>query len=1286
MIRSKSVQVIRDESIVIIDSGEDSDELNQARASMPYGEILRRYEDEKSKRNRTDLEALKRVAEEYQTLMEYVYNGNRDNLLEQRKGLVQARYAAIDRLGAIRKELGHEELGQLDDESIEESLAIAETMPFFATQAIAGYHDHLLYVGEEVKWLDSDPNTEVWDDLKDRYNGTLNNHEEINASLELAKSYFKAKEMKRDVLSNIMNEEATDNAVRSIGKEIIAAAMESLVIEVARDVRQAAHIVKAELEIVALKAVSGLLKPNRGLAAIITGQSRIFIGAMDNMCLMSYHKRALRDPSTNNIVSYSLDSSQVVLRSGYVFRPAAALLKPLNLTQANIAAWFPNFETLDKLSKRNIDCLGIDQPRREPLLEFERLHWQGIAVSPAGSPNEFISPPNTFGITTALKLFPDENPLAKMSYLLTGSHKGFISVYAVPWSNQEAPKHIGISAALPRNEIAKVVDLRVAEVNPMDQIISLYDNGHIRIWSLNSSAKPRKTMLSFFSLFSSSVSKTVAPITCKYHFAPQAMNIPDQMQHSSWTDFMTSIRMPTSKPTRSTVDVVELARNVAAPQPNMLPTAVCFHPSINLLDKHCALMVGSEGGDILKINYDFAIREFQSPIKYLPPFVGMEYVIPGTVHEDVVIATANKAALGNKVFRELFHFHKAKIIFLGVVSVNSDTIVSIDSASVLAMWKYDRPYFEGNCWFVPQYSAQLDLRVKYYEPTSPSVLISYSELEQDKSVVNSLVLRKRYRSMDGRIAEVLYPSIYQRNFMEFRCRYAENVYQDAVFRVNAPPADEGDQDDIASSTGGLSSTHYSQDSNYLQQSKSITGSSTGSGSTAGTYSLSDTTQPGTYKPHTPEELMAELAAVREMVYSDPNTTWSKQVIREVAVEPQILKVQMSNDGTEIFFLLMYVAPLGFDLEPDELVSSQNRPQMTTVGQRGKFISVATYNVVDRFFSPVRPKFQVGATDEILSFSVGPIIAETLTRHAFIQVNGVVRVISLTTGSEVVSKSLPFALPPTNASLPMVLSTLCPSQRVICFAGPGDPRISIRRIEHILDGSEKGPAILTNEVTQGFIHGVDALQALAVRSVLTPNLVKGQSEDVTAVPREVFLKQLVFYIIDEVVLPAVYEKVDDLIEKRARLRRLEEIYGSTEKLGVVKPNEWNTEHIPPLNVAESEEIATGRPPVQSGDLDTGTNDFAVTTSTTLVYDNDGHDNKTTIATDAMNDSGRDIVEQGSFDPDDSDDEASSQQQADMRFGFDEIEAPTETIGMQPKPPAESKPPSPLISRPSKLVSQ
>jgi len=133
-------------------------------------------------------------------------------------------------------------------------------------------------------------------------------------------------------------------------------------------------------------------------------------------------------------------------------------------------------------------------------------------------------------------------------------------------------------------------------------------------------------------------------------------------------------------------------------------------------------MVGANNGDIIKYNMDYVQENMASTIIYpTTPFIQKEYIHPNNAIKGFVLTNGISEKYGNKVYRELFHYHNHKIVLLDVINTISPYIISMDQSGRVALWYYNSEYFEGKCWFRPYRTTKLVLNVVDLLPTGECI-------------------------------------------------------------------------------------------------------------------------------------------------------------------------------------------------------------------------------------------------------------------------------------------------------------------------------------------------------------------------------------------------------------------------------------------------------------------------------------------------------------------------------------------------------------------------------------
>lgn len=372
----------------------------------------------------------------------------------------------------------------------------------------------------------------------------------------------------------------------------------------------------------------------------------------------------------------------------------------------------------------------------QELYDIEVLHWKGINFtsvinspvqipSATATPNKYMSVytnSSVKGVVTCMRMFPLSHALYT-SLLVCGLCNGRVIVYSVRYTGE--PAEILCTSALPsKAEQAPIVDIKCGStgvsslvcMNSIGVVSVLHVNTALctttptalqpvarKKWSLfrTKTASKSNTMASIHSINSNDLIFTLPTLQ-----ETLSMSASDAQDLSNLTiDSLTTgttTNNSTTKPSTNTSN---------------LPTSICFHPSVTLFGSNVSFMVGAANGDVIKYNYDYIHNTLASPIINTTPFVSKEFIHPNNAVKGFVLTNGVNEKLGNKVYRELFHFHKSKIVLLDVVNAISPYVLSVDQSGRVALWHYDSKYFEGKCWFRPYCTTKLALDIVDLLPT-----------------------------------------------------------------------------------------------------------------------------------------------------------------------------------------------------------------------------------------------------------------------------------------------------------------------------------------------------------------------------------------------------------------------------------------------------------------------------------------------------------------------------------------------------------------------------------------
>jgi hypothetical protein len=395
------------------------------------------------------------------------------------------------------------------------------------------------------------------------------------------------------------------------------------------------------------------------------------------------------------------------------------------------------------------------------LYHLEARHWAGVTVNAAtGAPLQVPSTlataprsrPGSAGVVTVARLFP-QSSTRYASALLCGLCNGRLAVYTVRWTGQPV-ELIAASAALDKADQAPIVDIKAATFGS-NMVVSRTQRGVILVhhmnWALSGETttglapSTRKPTSWFpFSLFARKAAKrTVQEVPLLFRIDPadamfvqpgllDALHMHDT-HGSHHAGSMDGVAVQDGAARRTTGKAGTSDNSTgnrwfggptdpsltAAEEAQLQFTDVCFHPSLTALGTNTAVMAATAGGDLVKFNMDHLLPTLASPVVYpSPPFVGKEFIHPLNAPTGFVLTAGVADRSGNKVFRELFHYHRHRVLLLEPVQRLSPYMLSLDQTGLLAVWRYAPQNLEGKGWFAPQSTTKLLLRVTDLVPVA----------------------------------------------------------------------------------------------------------------------------------------------------------------------------------------------------------------------------------------------------------------------------------------------------------------------------------------------------------------------------------------------------------------------------------------------------------------------------------------------------------------------------------------------------------------------------------------
>ena len=378
----------------------------------------------------------------------------------------------------------------------------------------------------------------------------------------------------------------------------------------------------------------------------------------------------------------------------------------------------------------------------ESLKLKEREHV--ARISPSILSNARLNNNIRIGRVTCMRFLSPQYPQQR-SLLVSGTSAGRLMVRSVDWTTIRPDQSIvSISPPGKKGSRGDIVDIRSSHFSS-DTIVCLTSRGHVTVWSLHCISGLLKTTM--WSSRKSSLSAST-----KSHSKVRVNNLIQLFELKS-TDMNFSYNRGPNDPDDgpNLFDGFRKTRQVFA-----LPLLCCFHPSVNILSNQKSFLLGFSNGDIVKCNMDNVVASADSPILYPDqPTVEKEYIHPNAAPKGFILTSGRMEKKGNKVFREIFHYHKTRIIFLDILSCQPGSVISIDANGKLAIWRYDNTFLCGKYWFRPQSSIDLDFNFCNYIPKGEPINKSPTD-EESREL--KLRIRKTI-TVDGEdiIREIYYP-------------------------------------------------------------------------------------------------------------------------------------------------------------------------------------------------------------------------------------------------------------------------------------------------------------------------------------------------------------------------------------------------------------------------------------------------------------------------------------------------------------------------------------------------
>ena len=247
---------------------------------------------------------------------------------------------------------------------------------------------------------------------------------------------------------------------------------------------------------------------------------------------------------------------------------------------------------------------------------------------------------------------------------MVGTDIGRLVVWMVSWQGDGATV-VSVNAKPVRRDRCPVDRIRQGSVGS-SMLISLSQNGTISIWDSNSIASgvmKSNNVVNYLDSSTGNRQHTGALFTARLKTKPDSFltmsclfSVSPADMAFSFPHVMNAIPDIYESQSADNSDFKVDPKNWSKEE---VPTTCCFHPSISIFGRQTSFLVGSTRGNIVKYNIDYAIKAMDCEVLYpCRPFVDKEYIHPNNAPKGFVLTSGNMDNLGNKVYREIFHFHR----------------------------------------------------------------------------------------------------------------------------------------------------------------------------------------------------------------------------------------------------------------------------------------------------------------------------------------------------------------------------------------------------------------------------------------------------------------------------------------------------------------------------------------------------------------------------------------------------------------------------------------------------
>lgn len=1016
----------------------------------------------------------------------------------------------------------------------------------------------------EVQWLNGDWSS-YWTNLETR----MKVKDQTRAILlEDANRFVKYAAEKNSWLDRTESYyyENRPHSLRMVAEIII----EELVADLTRDIaRQTVKTAVQAVSFLSGPAAKAMMNINEETRRTIkrTGRLQIFGGAMEDFVVNRNNFLDDCDEDVGNNFSRFLLNSQELLENKH-----SPLLPPHSERQ---------FKTVHIVAMEGFTILS----KLKKLRKTEQDHMSGFSfhllqISPLLAKHSGVS-----------AVICSSDAELKQSLLYAGGNDSGVSVWQINWDDGTA-QQMGFSD--PRSKVDKSPIIRLdAMKSDNHSVVAQTAKGNVYLWDLqplfdSPTESPRQACLFPFS-FASNARVVHAELAFKSGSGDLQYFFPE--------DIVT--RLSPYPESRTFVQNLK-ARLGFSSAPSMIPRSLsttCAFSLLNTEKKLTSVLVGTSDGDIFKVNTDYANPLRDKPLLNAESvFVQRELANPQSSLQGSILQAAVKEKSGNKVLRELFHFHRHPITVLHRVGSLSNSeqrrverFVSIDSEGFIALWNYDPQYFHGVCWFVPERFGKISFQIDEFAIKTIQAPAKYESLVEDDvgfedisepmPTTAALLKCRTIDMIDGYTAlKPADPSPPKNGRRSPRMRRSSvndgSTASSSPRRSPRSPRSGGMDERKEDKLAEVSPSRTRWDASSTQRFAFDCSISVRFHPIALLEESSEQKECRWFEfrakrglssgAHPLESAVRELVSDRAGAFmSGRDVEWQRREVSQKTTKLELISCVPSNDEAEILLLCKAI---------------ENAPIK-------RYVLV---NLICEHMVVHQPQgvFECRSGEDISSITIGPIMLETLTRVAFILTNQRIVVFGLFTGTQI-----PFRSAELDAFVkqhkPQQIH-LCSAQRLLTLISGRDNKIYAFQLRHSLDGknitstyfsSQQNDLEVVREKVFAELKTSWTRSLTDLRKLAVPTILKYELSEPAENPFEI-VRTLLDEMMDEVTL-----EMKERLDGQNQASYLIDVFGEGGSLGYIPPVTW-----PPVraSVWERKKFEMDRP-------DTLTNEILQTSS-------------------------------------------------------------------------------------------